>query len=349
MERANLSVASWNRFTTTNLVITPDLVGSAHEFVHAGCKVKISLPSKAHLPSEPLEGELLTFSTYQEIDGQKIPVQFWVHAVDVMVYITEQISLPEEILERAPNAYELLSESKQEQLNTMAASYTAIAEKVFELWIRTLRWKSDNSAIGRPRVIGYESGWATYLITESSNKRIWSWRDPFTITAAKAVTSDMWKSASEALQKSESPPIYVELLFDGIEHIKLGDFQRAIVDMAVACETYLRTLVANSLPASLSSAVKQYIDDANVRQVLTKFIPEILTEEENKNLEKIESSLHKLFDTRNDIVHTGKTVQITADDCQKYVDVTSRLFLIGHHNVENKSIGTGYPSLQRTA
>jgi len=328
MDDIKLRFSSWNRFLTNNFVIVPELVGSAHEFTYKSHHVKISLPSEQHLPKEPNEGNLLSFNTYREIKGAKKPIKFKVHAVDTLVRVSQEIYVPQAILGRPPNAYDVLSEGKQAHLNQLAKSYSGIAKEAFETWIRFLRWKSDNSSIGRPRVIGYESGWSTYLVAEETNNRIWAWQDPLRVPGEPAITSEIWESIGKALQNDSNPPIYIELMFDGIEHIELGDFQRAIVEIAVACETYLRTLVTRSLPSGLKHAVVDYINDANIRTVITKLIPEILNEEGKKQLKKIVSSLHSLFDIRNEIVHTAKTIEITRDDCKNYLDTTRELFLI---------------------
>lgn len=328
MDDIKLSVASWNRFVTTNLFIVPELVGSMHEFVYKTHSVKISLPSKQQTPKEPIEGDLLSFNSYRDIDGEKKPIQFSVHAVDITVQIPDQIHVPQEVLNRPPNAYNILSDSRQAQLNHVALTYTGIAEDAFGLWIRVLRWKSDNSEIGRPRIIGHKSGWGTYLLAKETNNRIWAWHDTFRVEKEPAITSEIWERTRNALQKGIDPPIYIELMFDGIEHAKVGDFRRAIIDMAVACEVYLRTLVSRCLPLELNNAIMEYIDDANIRPVLIKFMPEILDEEGKKSLKKIASSLHSLFDIRNTIVHTAKQIEITQDECQKYLAVTRKLFLI---------------------
>jgi predicted transglutaminase-like cysteine proteinase len=114
-------------------------------------------------------------------------------------------------------------------------------------------------------------------------------------------------------------------MFDAIEHLKLGDLQRAVVDMAVSCESYLRLLIANNLPVDLLNSIKEYIDDVNIRPVLMKFVPEIFNEEERKRLQKIEGALNKLFDTRNDILHAGRAEHLTMPDCEKYLKATREL------------------------
>ena len=308
-----------------DLVIVPDLVGASHDFVYDEHPVRIALPSKDKIPTEPLKGDLLVFNGYREEEGKKTPLEFWVYAVDVTVLIQKEISVPAEIVSRHPNAYEIVPEAKQRELNQLTEVYESVAEKAFDLWVRTLRWKCDNSAIGRPKIRGHESGWSTYLISRSTGQGIWISPSVITVPASKAVTTDIWKEAELALQNGITPPVFIELMHDGIEHMKAGDLKRATVDMAVACESFLRALVANSLPNGLAGSISEYVDDANIRPVLTKFVPEILNDEERGRLKKIEKRLHKLFDARNDIVHIGKAAEINSEEVGKHLEATRTL------------------------
>ena len=329
MSNVKLTVASWNRFRTRYLAVQPDLVGAEHEFVYEACRVKIQLPSKKHLPKEPHEGELLTFDVEREVKGEMIPKYFWVHAVDVIVFIPEQVTVTGAILSQAPNAYDVVPNFQQEELNKVAEKYTFLSERAFDFWIRTLRWKCHDSRIGRPEISGNESGWGTYLTKQSTGQRIWNWSEVILFEIQEeAVTLDIWSDVHSALRSGINPPVFVELMFDAIEHMRLGDLQRATVDMAVACECYLRMLVSNNLPPTVNEAIREYVDDANIRTVLTKFVPEFLNEVEREALEKIKSRLHKLFNARNDILHTGQLVELKLDDCGKFIEATEKLFII---------------------
>jgi hypothetical protein len=319
-----MDLSSWNRFLTRDLVILPDLVGSNHRFQFEDLETTIKLPGPDKLPIKPNEGELLSYNGWREVDGKNVPLYYWVHAVDITVSLPIPISLPNGILEKAPNACEVVTPPKQEELNELAKSNQSIAERAFDRWLRVMRWKCDDSSIGRPEIRGHGSGWGTYLIT-SSGQRVWIWHDAFRSKRCKTITLEMWKTAESALQENLSPPVYIELMFDAIEHMKRGDFQRALVDMAVACETYLRKLVADSLPDGITKSIVEYVDNCNIRNVLTKFVPELANEEEKKALKAITSTLHQLFDNRNDALHTGRVSGVTLPECERYLEATKRL------------------------
>jgi len=325
MELAQLAIKSWNRFLTRNLSIHPDLVGAEHKFQYEDCQIIISLPSSRHLPTEPCSGERLRFNSYTENDGIKIPLQLWVDSVDVTVSMGEKLSLPFEITKHPPNRTDLVSKAQQEKLNKIAAVHGTIAERSFDLWIRTLRWKADNSSIGRPEISGHESGWSTYLVAQPKGERIWISPVSFMVKASKIVTSETWEAVASALQAERTPPVFVDLVMDAAEHLKMGDLQRATVEMAMGCEAFLRMLVAESLPPGLHAPIAAYVDDANVRPVLEKFVPAILSPEGLRELEKIKSKLHQLFDLRNSIIHKGDTAALSKEHCEKFLEVSKKL------------------------
>lgn len=326
MADISIPVSSWNRFLVRNFRIEPRLAGARHEFTYDHCKVLVQLPSNKYLPKEPFEGEILSFNTYRESDGEIIPVYLRVHVVDITISCSEKIVVNGEIANHPPNAYNIVPKSQQESLDVLAGSHSLMAEKVFDLWIRILRWKSRDGGIGRPRVIGHESGWGTHLVADSDGKQIWNFREPEILWIGEpVVTAEIWNTVESAIQSDKQPPVFIELMYDAVEHVRLGDLQRATVDMAVACECYLRKLVTESLPNGLTNSLSGYVDDANIRTVLTKFIPDLLNDEERQHLKRIESRLHKLFNVRNDILHTGRNQALSANDCAKFLDATRAL------------------------
>lgn len=319
-------LASWNRLLTRDLAISPGLVGFFHKFSFEGRTVVINLPGTEKLPNEPNQGDLLSFNGWRETEGKKMPLYYWVHSVDITVSLPSAVALTPEILNNPPNAYEIVSKSKQEKLDLLAKDSAPLTRRAFNLWLRVLRWKSNYGAIGRPEFRGQGSGRGIHLITESSGQRIWIWHDAFRSRGATPITPEIWKAAELALLNQLIPPVYTELMFDAIEHMGLGDLQRALVDMAVACETYLRKIIADSLPTGIIDSMTEYIDDANIRKVLTKFVPDLINEKQKRNLKNIKSTLHQLFDKRNDILHSGKVEDLTITECEKYLEATKRLF-----------------------
>jgi hypothetical protein len=207
-------------------------------------------------------------------------------------------------------------------------AHQTIAENAFDAWLRVLRWKSNNGHIGRPILVGPESGWGTYLIEENTGHRFWAATRTLHGPPGQALTLVEWSDAAHALSSGVFSPVHYDLLFDAIEHFQIEDFQRSIVDSAVACESYMRAKVMQTVPLGLGDSIRKYIDEANIRQVLNRFFPEILTEEKRAKLKGINSMLHQLFDARNTILHSGHKADLTLSECQRYLEATQTLIAL---------------------
>jgi hypothetical protein len=113
-----------------------------------------------------------------------------------------------------------------------------------------------------------------------------------------------------------------------MNHLSHGELQRSVVDLAVACETFIRRKVMEKIPYGLMEAITKYIDEANIRLVLDHFFPDTLTDDDKKLLKNINSRLHQLFDVRNRILHSGQKEDLTAAECNKYLEATEKLIRI---------------------
>lgn len=120
MTYSKIKILSWDRFTTRNLIVAPELLGLSHEFTLNNGLAKIELPSADNLPKEITDESIrqshdsvLTITSYREEDGRKIPVGISVNSVDVMVSLNKTINLPEEVLTRQPNPIDLLSDKQK--------------------------------------------------------------------------------------------------------------------------------------------------------------------------------------------------------------------------------------------
>ena len=329
MTNSQVDLLSWSRFITRNLVVVPELVGKVHEFQFEKKLVSIELPTADKLTDNRDDDSPLHIAAYKEKNGHKNPVKIAVNSVDVLVRINERVSLPKEVLTRHPNPIDLVSREQEKLLDELITTYQDVASRAFDLWIKTLRWKSSNSAIGRPKVYGPESGWSTYLLNKATKQRFWAGPHVLTGKIHKPITLSEWHEVEKSLQLGKKSPVYIDLMFDGIEHFKLGDLQRSVVDLAVACEAFMRVRVTQNLPDGITAPVLEYIDEAPIQRVLDKFFKEIWSDNQNSQLKSIRSNLHQLFNARNDILHYGHKEDLTSADCKKYIEATKKLIAIG--------------------
>jgi len=271
---------------------------------------------------------IVSIKSYREENGRKIPIALSIKSVDVQVDLGEVVTLPEEVLTRQPNPVDLLSKEQQTQLDKIMNSHTDFADEAFDRWIRILRWKSGNGSIARPEIHGLDSGWGTHLLDSATKQRFWRSGVTVTVYLDHAITLQIWHDVEATIKQRQESPVYVDLMFDGIEQFKVGNLQQSVVDLAVACEAFMRTRVMQNLPKGLSATVVKYIDEAPIRQVQERFFKDTLDNEQKKVLKSINSRLHQLFNARNTVLHSGRKEDLTSADCQQYSEATKKLIAI---------------------
>lgn len=332
MNISKRKIKSWNRFEVSNFIVEIALLDSFHEFLFDEHTIRISLPSKKDIPEKDVFDESdyeikLGLAGAKIVDGKEIPTEYAVYQVDVSIVIPDKINISQEFFENKVNPYTHFIESQKNHFDKLAEKYYLMAERVFDLWLRILRWKCNNPAIGRPNIDNFGTGY-TELIDKETQKYIWGHNQPLALFLHKAVTLSIWSEIETALKDRLKSPVFFDFLFDAIEHLNNGDLQRSIVDTAVSCECLLRIQIMKSLPNNLNGSIKKFVDDANIRQVVTKFFPELLSEDQRKAYKKIESTLHQLFDKRNTILHSGKLDDLSEEECKKFINVTRNLISI---------------------
>ncbi|KAF5435933.1 hypothetical protein C5S35_09820 [Candidatus Methanophagaceae archaeon] len=235
-----MKVKSWNRFLTRNLVVKPEVLGCEHRFSFENRTVSIKIPSSNQVDSGQGYDKVASVAARRAVDDE--PFEFYIHKVDVEVSIPGTFSIPSELLNRPPNTPEVL------ELDKVAEQHQSIAEKAFEYWIRIVRWVCDDSRIGQNKVENYRSGWGTDLIDAECDTEVWAPVQRFYALGYKVLSVEEWKEIQSKLSLGSQPPIYVTFKHDAEENIRLGDYNRSLVDMAIACETFLRFTVLQRLP-----------------------------------------------------------------------------------------------------
>jgi hypothetical protein len=141
------------------------------------------------------------------------------------------------------------------------------------------------------------------------------------------VTLEEWNKAAAHLSRLDSSPLHIALKHDAQEFLELGDFRRSLIDLAVACETFLRKVVLERLPAGLAPNVWKFVEEGNINQFAANFFPALLRDEVAKRYRKtIKEELASLFAKRNDIMHRGDTREATEENCQRFLALAGELF-----------------------
>lgn len=319
-----MKLRSWDRFRTRSFAVMPDLMGASTSFEYEGATVKIKLPSIDEMGEKSDEFRKAEFNTWNSKTGE--PIYYVIRLVDVLVDDVQDIELPSEILNRHPKAIDLVNKDQERELDSAVTRCGVKAEAAFNYWISLLRWVSDAHRIGRYARVDNSSGWSTNLIDQVSERRVWLGTVCFAVEPETPITKEAWLRVCELAFRGISPPIYSELYHDALDCIDAGDYRRALIDLSVSCEVFLRSCVLDTLPSDLSESARNLIELANVSQYFSHLFPELLTDDQKRVFkEDIKDELRSLFSKRNDLMHAASVEAATLANCKRFALVVRKL------------------------
>lgn len=322
-----MKLHSWNRFITRALAVPTSLMGRALSFEHNGLQVTIKLPPVEKVSDVHDEDAIAWRGSWNVNTGETI--YFVIRSVDVCVEATTEVPIPSEVLERQPNAYALIGDEQQKTLNSIAKACSAQSQSAFEYWISLLRWVSGSHKICRHVSVGNSSGWSTYLLDVATEKPVWIHSQTIVVEGYDTITDAVWEKVTQLAVAGESPPIYSILHSDALDCIDNADYRRAIVDLSVACEVFLRSRVIASLPSGTSDQVSRLIEEANINQLVTRLFPELLDQKTGERYKKnIKDHLSSLFAVRNKLMHVAELDGATLKNCRRYANSARELFAL---------------------
>jgi hypothetical protein len=190
----DITVRTWNRYTTTHLCVSAELMGASHDFCFENHRVLVRLPRAEHADRDEGYDQVARLSSYRTTTNE--PLTYTIHRVDVEVEVLGAVSIPDDALTKPPNQYESFSAEQRKTVEQLCESYPGRAERAFEYWLEILRWSSGLALIGQPQISGAQSGWGTYLIDTSTQHRVWACAIGLTVYAATEVTKEHWEVAA---------------------------------------------------------------------------------------------------------------------------------------------------------
>jgi hypothetical protein len=299
-----VKIASWNRFKSEGLAVAPDILGGTHHFDFEGKRVEVRLPREEHLNRGEGYDSLVECTTW--FKGHT-PAYFDILRVDMLIDVSEEVELEEELLKTLPIREHLTSLSKMTFLDNTVEEHQSIAVRAFDYWIRVVRWKNDFWRIGQPEVYGYQSGWGTHLLVKGEEKHFWATGHTISVPGTKALTAEVWEAVQMALHEGLRPPTWFEFLYDAHQELEVGDKTGCILSLAIASETMFRRILEKQVPDAekIDPEFLEAISKMNVRTVMghiTKF-SFWKNGEWKKYCNLVE--IHKIFDHRDKIMHVG--------------------------------------------
>lgn len=319
-----ISAKTWNRFITTNLCVVAEVMGSIHKFDFEKHHVSVLLPKPEHAD----RGESFDEVARTYTSDTKEPQLYSVAKVDVEITVPKKISVPEEALYNPPKQFEHFSEDQKQAADTVCEQLSGIGERAFQYWLEVIRWASNNAMIGQPDISGVKSGWTTYLMDSSTNHKVWAGTINFTISGDVGLTKKNWEKAAEHLQKGYPIPMHIGFLHDAKASTRNGQYEKAIIELAMACEIYLRYAVLEFIPKSTPKEMKTYIEEANMNKYVSQFFKGLVLDLQSSGYKKISSDISSLMSRRNSYLHMGQLHDADRMLCRRYINTAEQLFEI---------------------
>ena len=321
-----ISARTWTRFLVTNFNVSADVMGLAHEFDFHGYNVSVSLPQTDQADRDERYDNVATASTRRADTAE--PINYEVLKVDVEIDVKNRLSVPSEALENPPKQFQFFSEEQTKAVDDICEQYSEVADRAFQYWLGVIRWATDYSLIGQPEISGPDSGWSTYILESSTSHRVWAGTTVIRVQLHREVTKEHWEKASERLASCEDIPMHLRFLQDAETSTKNEQYEKAILELAMACEIYLRYSVFEFIPESIHYELKSYIEEANINRFVSKFFKSMVPADRLSEYKKLTSEISSLMSRRNSYVHMGKLNDANKETCDRFIKSTRLLFTI---------------------
>jgi len=300
------------------LYLSQDLLGVSHYFEYKGYSVEIRIPSS----NETLK---LRTAGSHIIDGEEKPFLSQVKIVDVYIKIPKALECINTQDENNVNPNHKLTGCDPDKL---IEELTGASISAFRFWLDIVRLITQDYNIGlrsrRPTTHGHAS-----IIYDDSEKRICS--GPFCVTSKivdRGIESGVWSKIQSELEKGTSLPIHLQFLIDANHALEDNRLKSCIIDLAMACETYLRFSVFDVL-GECPEDVKSSMELANINAFTNGYFKNRVIPSHKTKYEKLKKDhLGSLFDARNKLVHMGEVKRVSHENCKRFINATNELFSV---------------------
>ena len=140
------------------------------------------------------------------------------------------------------------------------------------------------------------------------------------------IKCDEWNEIQDCLKSALNIPVYISLKHDAELSMSHNDHARSIVELAMACELFVRFMVLGKLPKNLGESLTEAIEELNINQYLTKHFRSLVQRDNIKEYGKLSKELSSLFSKRNKIVHMGENTGANAENCERFLGLANKLF-----------------------
>ncbi|MCF6281786.1 MAG: hypothetical protein L3J28_06160 [Candidatus Polarisedimenticolaceae bacterium] len=300
------------------LYLAKELLGTSHYFVHKSYMVEIRMPSSTE------ERKLRTAGCHI-IDGEEVPFIYQVTIIDIYIKIYQALECINSQDENNVNPNHKLTGCDP---NELIGEMTKLSISAFRHWLDIVRLLTKKYRIGLRSRRATSHGHAS-IIASASEKRICSGPVCFTSMIVKhGIEREIWDEIQSELEKGTSLPIHYQFLIDAEHALEDDRLKSCIIDLAMACETYLRFSVFDIL-RECPEDIKSNMELANINAFTNSYFKNRVISSQKTKYNKLKNDhLNSLFDARNKLVHMGEVERVTHKNCARFIKAANDLFSI---------------------
>jgi len=325
-DREDFAVRARDRLQVAGVPVTAGLLGARHAVLVDQTEVRVELPGLRSDGS--MDEDRLSMWSWREIDGARVAEDYLIHAIDLSVEPAAKVNLPGAITAVPPKATHLLADDEKHLLDRVIADAHMQMIRALDIWLRMARWKASDPFFGRGQPYAPGVRWSTRLADRFTGNDIWVATATLVLPGYRPISLETWDDIATALSAAEEPPVAVDLLFDGIAELRAGDVRRALVDAAVAAETYIRNVINESLPQNLGEGTSRLLEELGINRAIDQKVYAEARARVGLPPHQIASEVKDLFKARNQAVHRGK-LSVTAAQCGEFLKAVEQLLVEG--------------------
>lgn len=279
------------------------ILGATHSFGYAGYQARVSLPSAAFAEGghDPL-GAGARFVHFREgyVDQNFERSFYEVDRIYVEIDVQERVRIHRSLLEvdAVQKSPELIA--NYPHLEALSVRYEELASSVWLYWLRLARWAINELLIGVPSwsFNGSSQLQMPRLTEKTTGFSIWTSMGIFRLSKSCKVDQKRWAHIETVLETGVTPPVWFDYMVEAEQRFHNLDFSGCVLSSAIACETLARACYFHLLGTPIHPTAAELVDRTAAQAIISRW----------KKLTGIDvdGKVHKIFDTRNRLVHSGR-------------------------------------------
>ncbi len=279
-----------------------EILGSRHAYSYLGRQVRVTLPKAEFLEGDPDPiGKSASIVHFRSgYVGQNHEKSFYqLDRIYVEVDVEELVRIPKSALEidavrKSPDLI-----LRYPHLETISDYYDEVAASAWLHWMRVARWAINSPLIGVPdwSTNGHAQLQMPRLREKSTGVSVWASTGVINLQRPIEIDKKRWRHIEEVLAGGATPPVWFDYLVEAQQRLYNKDFSGCVLSSAIACETLARACYFYLLGTPKHTTAAEMVDRTAAQAIIGRW----------KKLTGIEpgGNVHKIFDTRNRLVHSG--------------------------------------------